>query len=140
MLCLFVSLCLDLLKLVEDYFIKNLNVSSLHTGRTGLDHTCTLKFTQCIYDHRSGDTYAVSNLAGNKDAFVSIQFIKDMDDRLKLSEGQGTERRFHDLLLSVFLRILIMNRTHHFQTYNSCTVLTDNNIFNIIRMIVTIHK
>ena len=78
-LCLLASLCFYLFKLIKDHFIKNFNVSSLHTGWTGFDHTCTLEFTQCIYDHGSGDTYTVSDLAGNQDTLIPIQLIKNMD-------------------------------------------------------------
>ena len=80
-LCLFVSLCLDLLKLVEDYFIKNLNVSSLHTGRTGLDNPGTLEFAECVYDHGAGDPDSVGDLAGYKDSLVSVKLLEDMGDR-----------------------------------------------------------
>ena len=36
--------------------------------------------------------------------------------------------------------VFFMNRSHHFQTNHCCAIFTDDNVFNIIRLIVTIHK
>ena len=43
----------NLLKLIEYDIIEHLDVGSFHTGRPGLDNTCTLKLPQCIDDDRT---------------------------------------------------------------------------------------
>ena len=41
-----------------------------------------------IYNNRSGNANAICNLTCNKNTFFSIQFIKNMNDRFQLREGQ----------------------------------------------------
>ena len=65
----------NLLKLIEYDIIEHLDVGSFHTGRPGLDNTCTLKLPQCIDNNGTCDTYTVSDLAGYQDSLVAIQFI-----------------------------------------------------------------
>lgn len=81
----------NLLKLIEYDIIEHLDVGSLHTGRTGLDNTCTLEFAERIYDHGSGDSHTVCDLARNQDSLFAIQLVKDMDNRFQFGELQSVE-------------------------------------------------
>ena len=81
---------LNCLQFVKYHIVQDLDICSLHTGGTGLNHTCAFELAKGVHNDGTGDSHAVSNLAGYQDSLVSIQFLKYMDDCFQFRELQGT--------------------------------------------------
>ena len=63
-----------------------------------------------------------------------------MDDGFQFREGKGIKRRLHNLFLTVLLRILLVYGTHHLKSNDCGAVFADNNILNVVRIVLAVHK
>ena len=73
-------LFLQFRQFIEHHVVHDLNVGSLHSGGTGFDHSGTLKFSKCIDDHGSCDSYTVCDLTCNKNSLFAIHLLKNVGD------------------------------------------------------------
>ena len=114
---------LDGFQLIKYHIVKHLDVGSLHAGGPGLDDAGAFKLAQGIDNYRAGNAYPVRNLAGNQNSLIPVQLVKNMNDSLQFGEGKCADGRFHNLNLAGLLSILLINRAHHLQSHDSCSVL-----------------
>ena len=63
-----------------------------------------------------------------------------MDDRFKLGKREGIDRRFYILDIAFLIFVFFKNRTHHFKSDHGRTVLTQNDIIDIVRILVAVDK
>ena len=117
-------LLLDVFQLIKYHIVDDLDIRSLHTGGTGFNDTGALELAQGIDDHGTGNAHPVCDLAGNEDAFLAVQLVKNMDDGLQLGEGQRADGRFYNLDLPILLCVLLIHGAHHLEADHRRAILT----------------
>ena len=74
----------NLLQLVKNDIIENLDICSLHSGRSRLNNAGALELPERIDDNGSCDAYPVGYLARDKNTLIAVELLEDMLDSLEL--------------------------------------------------------